>query len=285
MSGLPPLLSVDQLDVTFDGPRGLVRAVRQVSFQLQAREVLAIIGESGSGKSTLARAVMGMIPNRAGRIALNGEPLAAAAGARSRAQRRRLGMVLQDSGAAFDPRFTVRRILLEPLRSLRGEQDSPAPERLLEDVGLSAALLDRYPHELSGGQCQRLSIARALACSPSLLICDEAVSALDLSVQAQILNLLSNLQERRGLAFLFITHDVAVVEYLADRIAVMYRGEILECAPAADVLDRPSHPYTRALLASAKGTALAGDATIALSKHRRQSPMRSASRQDDNLPS
>ncbi|PPQ14399.1 ABC transporter ATP-binding protein [Bradyrhizobium sp. AC87j1] len=260
MNPQSPLLSVEGLDVVLEGQHGQAHIVRQVSFQLESREVLTIIGESGSGKSTLARALMGMIRPRGGRIALNGELLAPAARNRMPAQRRQLGMVFQDIAAAFDPRFTVKRILSEPLSALRGDCDKATPKQLLDDVGLSTALLDRYPHELSGGQRQRVSIARALACSPSLLICDEAVSALDLSVQAQILNLLSDLQERRGLAFLFITHDVGVVEYFADRIAVMYRGELLECGPAAKVLDFPKHPYTHALLASAKGTTLASKA-------------------------
>ncbi len=253
--GAAPLLEVNGLQVDFHGAHGLVQAVRQVSFSLQRGEVLAIVGESGSGKSTLARAVMGMTPPRAGRVLLDGVPLAPAARARTLAQRQRLSMVFQDSAAAFDPRFTVRRILAEPLNLIERGRAGAAPEaeQLLAKVGLPAALLGRYPHELSGGQRQRVGIARALACAPDLLICDEAVSALDVSVQAQILNLLSDLQQSLGLAFLFITHDLAVVEYFADRIGVMYRGELLEIDEAATVLDAPAHAYTRTLLGSLQG--------------------------------
>ncbi|XAH22311.1 ATP-binding cassette domain-containing protein [Xylophilus sp. GW821-FHT01B05] len=253
-----PLLDVAGIDVAFDGAHGTVHAVRDVSLQLQRGEVLAIVGESGSGKSSLARSIMGMVPARAGRLTLDGAGLAASARHRTLAQRRSISMVFQDSGAAFDPRFTVQRILEEPLRHLAqalspdaGGADTTAA-RLLDDVGLSRTLLDRRPHELSGGQRQRVGIARALATAPDLLICDEAVSALDVSVQAQILNLLSDLQARRQLSFLFITHDISVVEYFADRIAVMYQGQLLETGFASDVLDAPQHAYTRRLLESVR---------------------------------
>ena len=246
-----PLLAAHDLHVRFEGRNGRVDAVRGVSLQVKAGEVLAVVGESGSGKSTLARALMGMVPVRQGTLALAGEGVPLAAAARSLAQRRRIGMVFQDSAAAFDPRFTVERILREPIALLgRGAASAP-PAALLDAVGLPASLLPRRPHELSGGQRQRVGIARALAGAPQLLICDEAVSALDVSVQAQILNLLADLQQSRGLALLFITHDLSVVSYIADRIAVMYRGELLETGVAAQVLDRPSHDYTRRLLAAA----------------------------------
>lgn len=253
---LAPLLSAEDIHVTLHGRAGRVDAVRGVSVHVHAGEVLAVVGESGSGKSTLARALLGMVTARRGSITLAGEPLPLDATQRPVEQRRRIGMVFQDSSAAFDPRFTVERILREPIELLQGRsrlRDAPSstPAALLEAVGLSPDLLSRRPHELSGGQRQRVGIARALAGEPQVLICDEAVSALDVSVQAQILNLLVDLQTRRGLALLFITHDLSVVSYIADRIAVMYRGELLETGPADQVLDRPTHEYTRRLLAAA----------------------------------
>ena len=245
----PPLLAVDEAGVVFDGPHGRVEALRGVSLRLHPAEVLAVVGESGSGKSTLARVLMGMVPASSGRLALDGEALALDARARPLRQRRQIGMVFQDSAAAFDPRFSVERILREPL-ALLAHDDAPSPRSLLDSVGLPASLLERRPHELSGGQRQRVGIARALAGRPRVLICDEAVSALDVSVQAQILNLLVDLQAAHGLAILFITHDLAVVSYIADRVAVMRGGEIVESGELAQVIDRPAHDYTRHLLAA-----------------------------------
>ncbi|MDM0118422.1 ABC transporter ATP-binding protein [Variovorax arabinosiphilus] len=251
----PALLAAHDLHVSFDGRHGRVHAVRGVSLRVHPGEVLAVVGESGSGKSTLARALMGMVPVRQGTLALGGEPVPLSASARSLAQRRQVGMVFQDSAAAFDPRFTIERILREPIELLardaqRRQSAAAAPTALLDAVGLSANVLSRRPHELSGGQRQRVGIARALAGEPQLLICDEAVSALDVSVQAQILNLLVDLQNERGLALLFITHDLSVVSYIADRIAVMYHGELMETGEVHQVLDRPAHAYTRELLAA-----------------------------------
>lgn len=252
MARSEPILSVRGLGVSFAGSHGRVDAVHDVSFDAHVGEVLAIIGESGSGKSTLARALLGMVAPAAGTIRLDGAPIAASARQRPRDARRRIGMVFQDSGGAFDPRFSVRRILLEPLLLLGDGTPKGCDatiEKLLDDVGLSFSLADRLPHELSGGQRQRLGIARALASAPDLLICDEAVSALDVSVQAQILNLLDELQRRRRLTLIFITHDLGVVEYLADRIGVMYRGRLVEIGPSPQVLDDPRHAYTRSLFA------------------------------------
>lgn len=251
------LLVARDLEVSFGEGLARVDAVREVSLRVRAGEVLAVVGESGSGKSTLARALMGMVPVRGGVLTLAGEALPVAAAARSIAQRRQLGMVFQDSAAAFDPRFTIERILREPIALLAraGSRRSGAAAAtiagLLDSVGLPAALLQRRPHELSGGQRQRVGIARALAGEPRVLICDEAVSALDVSVQAQILNLLVDLQTERGLAMVFITHDLSVVSHIADRIAVMYRGEILETGDVDQIMDRPHHAYTQRLLAAA----------------------------------
>ncbi|PWB84059.1 MAG: ABC transporter ATP-binding protein [Methylocystaceae bacterium] len=251
MASRDALLSVRSLNVSFAGAQARIDAVRDVSFDAHSGEVLAIIGESGSGKSTLARALIGMVQPTSGTIRLDGAAIAASARRRPRAVRRRIGMVFQDSGGAFDPRFSVRRILLEPLLLLGDAapaEREASIERLLDDVGLSLSLADRLPHELSGGQRQRLGIARALASSPDLLICDEAVSALDVSVQAQILNLLDELQTRRRLTLIFITHDLGVVEYLADRIGVMHRGRLVEIGPAPQILNDPRHSYTRGML-------------------------------------
>ncbi|OPG72156.1 ABC transporter ATP-binding protein [Pseudomonas ogarae] len=249
------LLSARNIHVSFASSHGRVDAVRGVSLEVAAGEVLAVVGESGSGKSTLARTFMGMVTAQSGTITLAGESVSLAVRKRTPEQRTRIGMVFQDSSAAFDPRFTIERILREPIdllarQSLVRDKSSRSPAGLLDIVGLSSSLLTRRPHELSGGQRQRIGIARALACEPQLLICDEAVSALDVSVQAQILNLLVDLQADRGLGLLFITHDLAVVSYIADRIAVMYRGELLETGSVDQILDNPSHDYTRSLLAA-----------------------------------
>lgn len=245
------LLAASDLYVSFDGAHGRIDVVRGVSLDVRRGEALALIGESGSGKSTLARTLLGMVPHRAGSLTMEGTPLRGPARERSLEQRRRIGMVFQDSAASFNPRLTVDRILREPLELLRrahGRSSTLQPADLLDQVGLSRSLLGRRAHELSGGQRQRVGIARALAGEPDLLICDEPVSALDVSVQAQILNLLSDLQEETELAFLFITHDLTVVEYFADRVAVMCDGRIVESGPLDSVLDRPETTYTRGLL-------------------------------------
>ncbi|MGM4923068.1 ABC transporter ATP-binding protein [Tardiphaga sp. 804_B3_N1_9] len=217
------LLEIRDLTVVYDG----VPTVKGVSFGLRRGEVLALIGASGSGKSTIARAIMGMTPIGSGTILLDGERLADRSQARSPEARRRIGMVFQDSKAAFNPRFNVGRIIEEPLLlsgagNARERQDVVAS--MLKDVGLTADHASRYPNELSGGQRQRVGIARALACNPDVLICDEAVSALDISIQAQILNLLVDLQRQRGIAILFITHDPDVVGYLADSVISLRDG-------------------------------------------------------------
>jgi len=250
---VPPVLAVEDLHVSFSARHGQVHAVQGVSLEVRPGEVLAVVGESGSGKSTLARALMGMVPVSRGRLLFNEAPIAFSAAKRSLLQRRLLGMVFQDSSAAFNPRFTIERILREPIELLGADEANAghravSPAELLESVGLAAGVLHRRPHELSGGQRQRVGIARALAAQPQLLICDEAVSALDVSVQAQILNLLIELQTERGLSLLFITHDLSVVSYMADRIAVMYRGQLLETGEVHQILDHPAHAYTQRLI-------------------------------------
>lgn len=243
------LLEVRNLTIAYDG----VPAVTDANLDLNRGEVLAVVGESGSGKSTLARALIGLAPASSGSLTFDGQPLPFRAQTRSAAVRQRIGMVFQDSGSAFNPRFRIQRILEEPL-VLAGISDRDRRREtitsLLGDVGLGPEFLTRYPNELSGGQRQRIGIVRALACNPDVLICDEAVSALDVSVQAQILNLLVDIQDKRNLALMFITHDFSVVEYLADRIAVMKHGRIVEQGDANSLLDNPQHAFSRELLSA-----------------------------------
>ncbi|UCG73774.1 MAG: ABC transporter ATP-binding protein [Chromatiales bacterium] len=253
------LLRVEDLSVQFrlppdkwPGRARQLTAVDHVSFDLAPGESLGVVGESGCGKSTLARAVLRLVPATLGTVSLLGRELLPLRGAALRAARRDLQVVFQDPLASLDPRMTVRDIVAEPLESFRPElgrdEITQRVARLLERVGLEPAHLNRYPHEFSGGQSQRIGIARALVCQPQLVICDEAVSALDVSVQSQIIDLLLDLQKELGLALVFIAHDLAVVRQISHRVLVMYLGRAVELATADSLYERPRHPYTRALL-------------------------------------
>lgn len=232
---------------------GTVKAVDGVSLTVARGEVVGLVGESGCGKSTLARTIMQLVPTTAGSVILGGKNLTTATTAEVKAARRGMQMVFQDPFASLNPRMTVFDTLAEPLRvhAVCAVAEIPARvARLMELVGLAARFSRKYPHEFSGGQRQRIAIARALALEPQLLIADEPVSALDVSIQAQILNLLATLVRQMDLSLLFIAHDLSVVKHISDRIAVMYLGKIVELGPAAAVIDHPRHPYTRALISA-----------------------------------
>jgi oligopeptide/dipeptide ABC transporter ATP-binding protein len=233
--------------------RAMVRAVDGVSLRIAPGETLGLVGESGCGKSTLARCVARLIAPSAGRILLKGEDVTTLPEGRMRPLRRHVQMVFQDPFSSLNPRHRAAAIVAEPLLNFgiaTRREAEPLVRALFERVGLTAAQMRNYPHEFSGGQRQRLGIARALAVDPALIVCDEAVSALDVSVQAQVINLLRDLQEERGVAYLFVAHDLAVVGHISQRVAVMYLGRIVETGPKARVFASPLHPYTQALMAA-----------------------------------
>lgn len=255
-----PLLEVKDLKQYFPIKGGIfgrtvnqVKAVDGVSFEVYEGETLSVVGESGCGKSTTARAILRLDEPTSGQILFQGEDLLQLSKRQMREKRKDLQVVFQDPYSSLNPRQTIGRIIEEALRTLR---PLPKPERhnriveMLEQVGLRADMMNRYPHEFSGGQRQRIGIARALVVEPKLLVCDEAVSALDVSVQAQILNLLKRLQQEYHLTYLFISHDLGVVRHISDRVIVMYLGKIVEIAHKKDLFDNPQHPYTKALLSS-----------------------------------
>jgi peptide/nickel transport system ATP-binding protein len=257
-----PLLEVRDLvrhfpltrGVVFQRATGAVKAVDGVSFDLRRGETLGIVGESGCGKSTLARLLMRLDTPTAGQVRLDGEDIYAATGAELKAFRRRCQMVMQDPYTSLNPRMTVADIIGEPFDihpevAPRGSRATRVRD-LLDLVGLNPEYLNRYPHQFSGGQRQRIGIARALALRPEIVVCDEPVSALDVSIQAQIINLLERLQRDLGISYLFIAHDLSVIRHIADRVAVMYLGKIVELGENQDIYERATHPYTQALLSA-----------------------------------
>jgi len=260
MNNNDPILKVENLSVRFPIGGGLIRkashfvhAVNDVSFSINRGETLGLVGESGSGKTTVGRAIVRVNEPHEGSIVLDGQEIVHLKPSHMRPLRRKVQMVFQDPYSSLDPRQSVRQILSEPLvthnlplKTERGDR----VEELLELVGLDPAFASRYPHQFSGGQRQRIGIARALAVEPELIICDEPISALDVSIQAQVVNLLESLKEKIGIAYLFIAHDLAVVRHISDRVAVMYLGSIVEVATASEIYENPKHPYTLALLSA-----------------------------------
>ena len=254
-----PLLAVSNLKTWYPIKRGVlartvgyVRAVNDVSFEIYPGETLGLVGESGCGKTTLGRTLMGLEPAREGLLRFDGLDLLHLSTRQQAALRKRMQIIFQDPVSSLNPRMNVLDIITEGIVQygmVEGSREAHAV-RLLEEVGLDGAALYRYPHEFSGGQRQRINIARAISMRPDFVVCDEPVSALDVSVQAQVINLLMDLQERHGLSYLFISHDLSIVSHIADRVIVMNRGRIVEEGIARDIIDHPRDPYTRSLIAA-----------------------------------
>jgi len=247
------LLSVRDLHTRYAVGKQVLRAVDGVSFEVEPGETVGLVGESGCGKSTLGKTILRLVPSAEGEIVLDGTDITRLGDSAMAPHRRRMQMIFQDPFGSLNPRMTVYDILVEPLIIHNIGDDAYRREmvsELMEMVGLDRRHLSRYPHSFSGGQRQRIGIARALALRPDMVICDEPVSALDVSIQAQILNLLKDLQKQLGLTYMFISHNLAVVDYIADRIAVMCAGRLVELAPAGELFRNPMHPYTKALLSA-----------------------------------
>lgn len=239
--------------IVFQRQVGAVRAVDDVSFDVYRGETLGLVGESGCGKSTTGRTILQLYRPTAGSVQFEGKELTSMKGEELRAMRREMQIIFQDPFASLNPRMTVGNIVSEPLRIhniMRGKELREYVESLLEKVGLNPFYINRYPHEFSGGQRQRIGIARALALNPKFIVCDEPISALDVSIQAQVVNLLEDLQQELGLTYLFIAHDLSMVRHICDRVAVMYLGKIVELADTDELYDNPLHPYTQALLSA-----------------------------------
>ena len=247
------LLKAEHLKKYFKSPHGTVKAVDDVSLEIYEGETLALVGESGCGKSTLGRVILNLITPTSGTVTFDGTDITALHGKALRNMRAQMQLVFQDPFSSLDPRFTVGQIIAEPLQNMglsKQEQQKRVLE-LMDRVSLQPEHYSRYPHQFSGGQRQRIGIARALAPNPRLIVCDEPVSALDVSIQAQILNLLKKLQSQSNLTYLFISHDLAVVRYISDRMCVMFLGQICELCSTAEAYEKPLHPYTRMLIDSA----------------------------------
>ncbi len=258
-----PLLQVRDVQTHFDIHQkgaffwqkpATLKAVNGVSFDLKAGETLGVVGESGCGKSTLARTIIGLVKAKSGSILFDGKELVGLSEKGWKKKRQEIQMIFQDPLASLNPRMTVGDIIAEPLRTyhpeLGKEEIGKRVREIMKKVGLLPNVINRYPHEFSGGQCQRIGIARALILRPKLIICDEPVSALDVSIQAQVINLLQEVQEEMGLALIFIAHDLSVVKHISDRVLVMYLGNAVEVGTDAAVYDKPTHPYTQALMSA-----------------------------------
>ncbi len=248
------ILEVKELTKYFKTPRGMLHAVDHVSFSIERGKTLGVVGESGCGKSTTGRCILRLIEPTSGTVLFEGKDVTKMSKHEVRNMRKDMQIIFQDPYSSLDPRKTINQIISEPLIINHILKDKKEIERrvfeLMETVGLAERLINTYPHELDGGRRQRIGIARALAMEPKFIVCDEPVSALDVSIQAQILNLLEKLQQERGLTFMFITHDLSVVNHFSDDIAVMYLGNIVEKAPAEELFSHPLHPYTEALLSA-----------------------------------
>ena len=248
------LLEVKHLKKYFDTPRGKLHAVDDVSFSIEKGKTLGVVGESGCGKSTMGRCILRLIEPTSGEVIFNGQDITKLHPRDMKALRKDMQIIFQDPYASLDPRKTISQIISEPIiinKILTNKQDvEDRVHELMDTVGLAQRLVNTYPHELDGGRRQRIGIARALAMNPKFIVCDEPVSALDVSIQAQILNLLQDLQEKMELTFMFITHDLSVVNHFSDDIAVMYLGQLVEKAPAEELFAHPLHPYTKALFSA-----------------------------------
>ena len=248
------ILEVKNLKKYFKTARGLLNAVDDVSFTIERGKTLGIVGESGCGKSTTGRAILRLVEPTDGQVLFNGVDITALSARKMQEMRHQMQIIFQDPFSSLDPRKTVSQTIAEPIIENKILKDKKAinerVKELMETVGLAERLVNTYPHELDGGRRQRIGIARALAMEPQFIVCDEPVSALDVSIQAQILNLLQDLKEQMGLTFIFITHDLSVVNHFADEIAVMYLGQLIEKAPTEELFNHPVHPYTRALLSA-----------------------------------
>lgn len=246
-------LEVKNLKKYFNTPKGLLHAVDNVNFRIYEGKTLGVVGESGCGKSTLGRVILHLLDSTDGQILFEGEDVTHMDKAKLRALREKMQIIFQDPYSSLNPRMSVSEIIMEPLQLKGGMSHAEMYEKtkkLMDTVGLAARLENAYPHELDGGRRQRIGIARALALNPRFIVCDEPVSALDVSIQAQVLNLMLDLQEERNLTYLFITHDLSVVKYFSDDIMVMYLGQVVEKAPSNELFARPYHPYTKALLSA-----------------------------------
>lgn len=249
-----PILEVRNLRKYFKTPKGMLHAVEDVSFSIEKGKTLGLVGESGCGKSTTGRAILRLIEPTSGEVYFEGRDVLKLNAEQMRKQRKQMQIIFQDPFSSLDPRKSVGQIIGEPIRrynmAASGAEKREMVLELMETVGLASRLMDSYPHELDGGRRQRVGIARALAMDPSFIVCDEPVSALDVSIQAQILNLMEELQEKRGLTYLFITHNLSVVHHFSDDIAVMYLGQLIEKASYRELFANPTHPYTQALLSA-----------------------------------
>jgi peptide/nickel transport system ATP-binding protein/oligopeptide transport system ATP-binding protein len=250
------ILEVSHLTKTFyikspNGKKGLLRAVDDVSFTIKKGETFSLVGESGCGKSTLGRTILGLYPSDLGsNIRFNGEDITTIPKSKQKDFTKKAQLIFQDPSACLNPRRTIKQILLEPFKIHKVGNAEAKITELMEMVGLASHFLNRFPHEMSGGQKQRVGIARALALGPELIVCDEPVSALDVSIQAQVINLLEDLQKQLNLTYLFISHDLSVVHHMSDRVAVMYLGKIVELTTRDNLYEKTQHPYTKALLSS-----------------------------------